>query len=186
MKKNKAFASLVISSLLALTIPVFINPKAADADDYNRSLCSKGIVGTYLSTFTQGNTTTPSSTFRELLTLTADGNVIANDSNAGGVPGSSNPVDQPFGPIQGSWKCIGKNKIVFKGLGFSFASGSLPTNIVLGELQLTFNPQAGTVSGNGSFNFYDINSNPLEENTQPLPPGTPIQLEYRGVKVKAN
>jgi len=186
MKNNTAVASLVISSLLALTIPGVINPQKADADDYNGNLCSKGVVGTYLATNTQGNATTPSSTNRELLTLTADGNLIANDSNAGGVPGSSNPVDQPFGPIQGSWKCIGKNKIVATAIDFSFASGSLPTNITLVEYQLTFNPQAGTVTGKGSFNFYDINSNPLEQNTQPLPPGTPFQFNYQGVKVKAN
>ncbi|MEH2424517.1 MAG: hypothetical protein V7K48_27490 [Nostoc sp.] len=184
MKNNFAVVSLVISSLLALTIPGVINPSAADADDYYGNLCGKGIVGTYLAISTSGNTT-PSLTYRELLTLTADGNLIANDSNAGGVPGSSNPLEQPFGTVQGSWKCIGKNKIVATALNFTFRSGSLPANIVPGKYQLTFNPQTGTVSGNYSMNFYDINSNPLNKNTQPLPPATPTQFNYQGVKVKA-
>jgi hypothetical protein len=174
----------MMSSLLALTIPVLVNPLKANADDYRENSCRRAVVGTYLATSTQGNSTNQPSTNREVITFTADGNLIANDSNAGGIPGSSNPVDQPFGSLQGSWKCIGNNKIVAKAINFSYASGSLPTNITVVEYQLTFNPQAGTVSGNGSFNFYDINSNPLDPNTQPS--GEPFQFSYQGLKVKAN
>lgn len=91
--------------------------------DYSQNLCRRAVVGTYLATLTQTNSTSgqPSS-YREIITFTADGNLIANDSFAGGVPGSSNLADQPFGALQGSWKCTGNNKIVAKALNFNFAS----------------------------------------------------------------
>ena len=179
MKNSIYFASLMISSLLALTIPVLINPHKADASDSSENLCRRAVVGTYLATSTVGN-----STNREVITFKADGNLIANDSNAGGVPGSPNPADQPFGPVQGTWKCIGNNKIVAKALDFGYAAGSLPGSITVVEYQLTFNPQAGTVSGNGTFNFFGSNSNPLDPNTQPLS-GQPFQFSYQGTKLKA-
>ncbi|MEH1930014.1 hypothetical protein [Nostoc sp.] len=186
MKNSRAIASLMISSVLALTIPVFINPHKADASDYSENLCRRTVVGTYLATASQTNFTSgqPSS-YREIITFTADGNLIANDSNAGGVPGSSNPNDQPFGVIQGTWKCTENNKIVAKALNFSFPSGSLAGNIVLTEYQLTFNPQTGTVNGSGKFNFFNLNKSPLDQKTQPLPI-PPFKFSYQGVKLKAD
>lgn len=74
----------MIGGLLALTIPVFINPHKAEANDYSENQCRKAVVGTYLATLTQTNSTSgqPSS-YREIITFTADGNLIANDSFAG-------------------------------------------------------------------------------------------------------
>ncbi|MEH1937240.1 MAG: hypothetical protein V7L14_26755 [Nostoc sp.] len=186
MKKSRYIASLMISSLLALTIPSFINPHKADASDSSENLCSRAVVGTYLATANQTNSTSgkPSS-YREIITLTADGNLIANDSNAGGVPGSSNPNNQPFSPIQGSWKCNGNNKIIAKTFNFSFPSGSLAGNIVLTEYQLTFNPRTGTVNGNGKFSFFGLNNSPLDQNTKPLPI-PPFEFSYQAVKIKAD
>ncbi|MHC5720726.1 MAG: hypothetical protein ACYTX0_54095, partial [Nostoc sp.] len=110
----------MISGVLALTIPVFINPHKADANDSSENLCQRAVVGTYLATLTQTNSTSGQPlSFREIATFTADGNIIANDSLANGVPGSSKPDDQPFGTIQGSWKCSGNNEIVAKALNFS-------------------------------------------------------------------
>ena len=154
IKNSRYFVSFMISGLLAVTIPVFINPHKADANEYSENLCRKSVVGTYLSTVNQTNSTSgqPSS-YRETITFTADGNLIANDSTAGGIPGSSNPVDQPFGPGQGRWKCTGNNEIVAKLLSFSFPSGSLPGNIIVVEYHLSFNPQARTVNGNVSYNL---------------------------------
>jgi len=168
-------------ALLALTIPTFMTPRQAVADDSNGC---KSVVGTYLATANQTDSTNgqPSS-YREIITFTADGNVFANDSTAGGVPGSSDPAVQPFGPVQGRWKCTGNNQIVVKAPNFYFASGSLPGSIALTNYSLSFNPQTSTVNGNLTYNFYDLNSNPLNQNTQPLP-GGPYQFSYQGVKLK--
>lgn len=170
-------------ALLALTIPTFMTPRQAVADESKEDGC-KSVVGTYLATATQTDSTSgqPSS-YRELITFTADGNVIANDSTAGGTPGSSDPAVQPFGSVQGSWKCIGNNQIVVKAPNFYFASGSLPGSIAVTDYSLSFNSQTGAVNGNLTYNFYDLNSNPLSKNTQPLP-GGPFNYSYQGVKVK--
>ncbi len=185
MRSNRSVTTLLIGGLLALTSPVLMNPNKADANEYVVNQCRQSVFGTYLSTANQTNSNSgqPSS-FREIITFSADGNLIANDSNASGVPGSSNPADQPFGSIQGTWKCTGNNEIVAKALAFSFASGSLPGNIALGEFHLTFNPQTRAVNGKLTIsNFYDLNSNPLAQNTQPLP-GGPFEYSYQGVKLK--
>lgn len=168
-------------AFLALTIPTFMTSRQAVANDSNGC---RSVVGTYLATANQTNSASgqPSS-YREIITLTADGNLIANDSIAGGVPGSSNPSDQPFGAIQGRWKCTENNKIVAKALNFSFPSGSLLGNIVLTEYQLTFNPQTGTVNGKGNFNAFDLNKSPLDQNAQPQP-NTLFEFSYQGVKLK--
>ncbi len=183
--KNSKVISLMIGGFLALTLPVFINPHKADADNYSENLCRRAVVGTYLATLDQTNSTPgqPSS-FREITTFTEDGNIIANDSFAGGVPGSSKLEEQPFGPLQGSWKCTGKNKIVGKALNFTYPSGSLPGGIVVNEYDLTFNPRTRSVSGTFKYSFYDLNSNPMDQNTQPLPLGI-FELSYEGVKVEA-
>lgn len=186
MKNSRTIASLMIGGLLALTIPVFINPHKADANDYSENLCRQAVVGTYLATLNQTNSTSgqPSS-FREITTFTADGNLIANDSFAGGIPGSSNFADQPFSALQGSWKCTGNNKIVAKALFFAFPSGSLPGSIGVNEYYLTFNPRTRTVNGTYKYSFYDLNNSPLDQNTQPLPYGT-FEFSYQGVKLKAD
>ncbi len=169
-----------------MTLVVFINPHKANANDYSENLCRQAVVGTYLATANQTNSTSgqPSS-YRELITFTGDGNVIANDSTAGGVPGSSAPALQPFGTVQGIWKCTENNQILVKAPNFTFASGSLPGSIALSNYSLRFNPKTGTVNGNLTYNFYDLNSNPLNQNTQPLP-GGPYQFSYHGVKLKAD
>lgn len=186
MKNSKSIASLMISGLLALTIPVFINPHKVDANEYSENRCRQSVVGTYLSTANQTNSTSGQPTsYREIITFTADGNLIANDSTAGGVPGSSDPVDQPFGSVQGIWKCSGKNEIVAKVLNFGFPSGSLPGYIAVTEYRLRFNPQTRTVNGNLTYNLFDLNSNPLDRNTQPLP-GGPFEFSYSGEKLTLN
>ncbi|MEH1771149.1 MAG: hypothetical protein ACYTXE_38135 [Nostoc sp.] len=185
MKKSRAIASsLMISSLLTSMIPILMSPEKADARNYLENLCSEAVVGTYLATAKQTNSTSGQpSLYREIITFTADGNVIANDSTAGGVPGSSNPVDQPFGPVQGSWKCSGNNDIVVKVLNFGFPSGSLPGYIAFTNYYLKFNPQTRAVNGNLAYNLYNINSNPLDQNTKPLS-GGPFKFSYQGVKLK--
>jgi len=186
MRSNRSVATLMIGGLLALTSPVFMNPHKADANEYFVNQCRKSVVGTYLSTANQTNSNSgqPLSS-REIITFTADGNLIGNDSIAGGVPGSSNAADQPFGPIQGTWKCTGNNEIVAKVLTFGFSSGSLPGYIALTEYHLKFDPATGTVKGNLMYNLFDLNSNPLAQNTQPLP-GGPFTFSYSGKKLTVN
>jgi hypothetical protein len=186
MRSNRSVATFMISGLLALTTPFFVNPHKADANDYSENQCRKSVVGTYLSTVTQTNTNSGQPTsYREIITFTAEGNLIANDSTAGGVPGSSNPADQPFGPIQGTWKCVGNNKIVAKVLNFGFLSGSLPSYIAVTEYQLSFNPRTRTVNGSVTYDLFDLNSNPLDPNTQPLP-GGPFEFNYSGGQLTLN
>ena len=185
-RKSRVIASLMISSLLALTILVFINSHKANANDYSENLCRRAVVGTYLATLTQTNSTSSQpSSFREITTFLADGNLIANDSFAGGVPGSSKLADQPFSALQGSWKCTENNKIVAKALLFSFASGSLPSNIGVNEYYLTFNPRTRTLNGTYKYSFYDLNNSPLDKKTQLLPYGV-FEFSYQAVKLKAD
>ena len=183
MRSNRSVATFMISGLLALTTPVFVNTHQASADEYSQNRCRQSVVGTYLSTATQTNSTSGQPTsYREIITFTADGNLIANDSTAGGVPGSSNPVEQPFGPLQGTWTCTVNNEIVAKVLNFGFPSGSLPGYIAVTEYRLRFNPQTRTVSGNLTYDLFDLNSNPLDPNTQ-LIPGGPFEFSYSGKKL---
>lgn len=124
---TRSVATLIISGLLALTAPVFINADKVGANEYFETQCGQAVIGTYLATAIQTNTTAGQPTpYREIITLTVDGNFIANTSTAGGVPGSSNPVEQPFSPGQGTWTCTSNNEIVAKMLNFGFPSGTLP------------------------------------------------------------
>lgn len=186
MRSNRSVATLMISGLLALTAPVFINADKVGANEYFENRCGQAVIGTYLSTATQTNATGGQPTsYREIITLSADGNLIANDSTAGGVPGSSNPVEQPFGPVQGTWTCGRNNEIVAKVLNFGFPSGSLPGYIAVTEYRLRFNPQTRTLNGNLTYDLFDLNSNPLDENTQPIP-GGPFEFSYSGEKLTIN
>ena len=185
-RSNRSVATLMISGLLALTTPVVINAEKVGANEYFANQCNPAVVGTYLSTATQTNAASGQPTsYREIITLSADGTLIANDSTAGGVPGSSNPVEQPFGPIQGTWTCTRNNEIVAKVLNFGFPSGSLPGYIAVTEYRLRFNPQTRTLNGNLSYDLFDLNSNPLDKNTQPNPDG-PFEFSYSGEKLTIN
>ena len=196
MITRKAIATLTMCTLSVLSIPNVLNLNKVEAQpvtdyrektpNYRDANCRSFVPGTYLSTATQANSASgqPSS-YREIITFTADGNLIANDSTAGGVPGSSNSVEQPFGPIQGTWKCTGNNEIVAKVLNFGFSSGSLPGYIALTEYHLTFNPTTGIVDGDLMYNLFDLDSNPLDQNTQALP-GGPYTFSYSGEKLTVN
>ena len=186
MRSNRTVATLIIGGLLTLTAPVLINADKVNANEDFENQCGQEVIGTYLSTATQTNATDGQPTsYREIVTLGADGNLIANDSTAGGVPGSSNPVEQPFGPVQGAWTCERNNEIVAKVLNFGFPSGSLPGYIAVTEYRLRFNPQTRTLNGNLSYDLFDLNSNPLDKNTQPNPDG-PFEFSYSGEKLTIN
>ena len=177
----KSSTALATCALSVLAASVVMSPLQGDAKPVTSTHnCQQLVVGTYLATANQTNSTSgqPAS-YREIITFTADGNLIASDSTAGGVPGSSEPAEQPFGTVQGEWKCTSNNEIVAKALNFGFVSGTLPGYIAVTEYHLRFNQDSQVVEGNLVYNLYDLNSNPLDRDTQPLP-GGPFEFNYKG------
>jgi hypothetical protein len=88
MRTRNAFATLVICIFLALTIAAGVNVQKASAQ--SGVDCRRALSGTYLYTADIGNL----GSFRGVITLTQDGNILTTASIQGtGAP----PISQPFG-----------------------------------------------------------------------------------------
>ncbi|MEH2248628.1 hypothetical protein [Nostoc sp.] len=149
MKTRNTFATLTICVLSALTIPNVVNLHKVEAQSITD--CRKLVTGTYLTT-NSGNF----GSFRGIITFTKDGNFFANDSIQSGVPSV-----QPFGNIQGSWKCIGEKEISATTLNFNYQTAKLPPSIGRGDFRAKFEPKTGTVQGTATLRIFNINANPL-------------------------
>ena len=169
-------------TLLALTIPTFMAPRQAVADEAKKNDC-QSVVGTYLATST--STSDATSFSRELITFNRDGNFTAADSNAGGDPDATSFENQPFGPLHGSWKCTGNQEIVAKGFNFNYQTRKgLAASISITTYKLKFNSTTQTVTGVTSFDAYDLNSTP--QNPIQLPNiGGPFLSNYVGNRITA-
>ncbi|MEH2278323.1 MAG: hypothetical protein V7K40_26935 [Nostoc sp.] len=149
MKTRNTFATLTICVLSALTIPNVVNLHKVEAQSITD--CRKLVTGTYLTT-NSGNF----GSFRGIITFTKDGNFFANDSIQSGVPSV-----QPFGNIQGSWKCIGEREISATTLNFNYQTAKLPPSIGRGDFRAKFELKTGTVQGTATLRIFNINANPL-------------------------
>ncbi len=89
---------LAASALIASTLVAASG--SGQAQDASLAPCAV-LAGTYLTTVTDIEDVFAS---RGLITFTADGSFLVNDSGQGGTPG----VFQPFSLGQGAWKCNGK------------------------------------------------------------------------------
>jgi hypothetical protein len=166
-----------------MTIPTVMTPSQAVADDNHTKNC-ESIVGSYLATSTSVND--PNNKSRELITFNKDGNFTATDSNSGGDPDATKFFDQPFGPIHGSWKCIGNQEIIAKGFNFNYKSRKgLPASLSLVTYKLKFNSQTQTITGLTTFDVVDANSNP--QNPIRLPNyGGPFKSNFVGNRITPN
>ncbi|MEH2462979.1 hypothetical protein [Nostoc sp.] len=149
MKTRNTFATLTICVLSALTISDVVNLHKVEAQSIRD--CRKLVTGTYLTT-NSGNF----GSFRGIITFTKDGNVFVSDSFQSGVPSV-----QPFGNIQGSWKCIGEREISATTLNFNYQTAKLPPSIGRGDFRAKFEPKTATVQGTATLRIFNINANPL-------------------------
>ncbi|MEH2253700.1 hypothetical protein [Nostoc sp.] len=145
------FATLTICVLSALTIPNFVNLHKAEAESITD--CRKLVTGTYLTT-NSGNF----GSFRGITTFTQDGNFVSTASVQSHVP----PF-QPFGNIQGSWKCTSDREITATGLDFNYPTATLPGKITRTDYRATFNPKTGIVQGTVTLRLFSLNANPLKD-----------------------
>ena len=149
MKTRNAFVTLTICVLLALTTTFFVNMHKVSSQPITD--CRKLVTGTYLTT-NSGNF----GSFRGIITFTEDGNVFVSDSFQSGVPSV-----QPFGNIQGSWKCIGDREISATTLNFDYQTATLPPSIGRGDFRAKFEPKTGTVQGTATLRIFSLKANPL-------------------------
>lgn len=116
--------------------------------------CRKIVTGTYLTT----TNSLEFSWFRGISTYTQDGNFFFSSSSQSGVPGS-----QPFGNIQGSWKCISSREITGTTLQFNYPTATLPGSISRSNFCATYDPKAETVQATITFRNFLLNANPLND-----------------------
>ena len=170
-------------ALLALTIPNLMISRQAVADELKENSC-QSVVGTYLATANFTNSTGDvAKNFSELITFNKDGNLIAIDANAGGDPDATSKNNQPFGPVHGSWKCIG-NQIVAKAFDFNYQTrAGLAPSITITTYKLIFHPKTQTVTGTASFDDYNINSTPQNPVLLPNTGGPFVVSNYLGNRI---
>lgn len=160
MKTGNAFVKLTICLLLALTTTFLVNIHQVSAQPITD--CSKLVTGTYI-------TTTKSDEFglfRGILTFTQDGNIVSASSNQSAAPSpldkSGVPSVQPFGNIQGIWKCTSDTEITSTALSFWYPTATLSGIIVRNDVRATFDPN-GIVQGTGTLRPFSLNANPLND-----------------------
>ncbi|MBR8833244.1 MAG: hypothetical protein DSM106950_04160 [Stigonema ocellatum SAG 48.90 = DSM 106950] len=161
MRIFKTFTTLTVGVLSVLSISTVMNLHKANAQaaaDNEQALCRKSVTGTYLITLTNASGNFAS---RSLITLTAEGNFIFNDSNQGGISGIFNP----FTTGQGTWKCTGKKEVAARALDFSLSDQG-GTGIARNDYKATFNTRTNTVTGTINLQFFDLQADPLEGDIQ--------------------
>ena len=151
MKTRNAFATLMMSVLSALTIPVLVNPHKAEAESTTN--CLQFVTGTYLTTLFANF-----GSFRGITTFTRDGNFVATASIQSGDPNIP-----PFSNTQGSWKCISDKEITATGLSFNYPTATLPDSITRSDFRVIFDPKDGTFQQTAILRTFDLNADPLND-----------------------
>ncbi|MEH2460943.1 hypothetical protein [Nostoc sp.] len=145
-------ATLTICVFSALTIPDFVQIHKAEAESITN--CRKLVTGTYLTT-NSGDF----GSFRSIITFTEDGNFFATASNQNGVPSV-----QPYGNIQGSWKCTSDRQITATTLDFSYPTATSRGKIGISDIRATFDAKTEVVQATATVRFFNLNANPLKDN----------------------
>ncbi len=151
MKIRNTFAQITVCVLSALTIADAVNLHKVEAQSLTD--CRKLVTGTYLATNTANF-----GSFRTIITFNQDGNFVSNASVQSGTP-----IFQPFGNIQGSWKCTSDREITATGLDFNYPTATLPGAITRTDFRATFDPKAGIVQATATLKLFDLNANPLSD-----------------------
>lgn len=149
LKKTTLTVVLIAATSLASAFEVDNLPSKNTA----QSSCAKTLSGTYLTTILNPNSTVTS---RSLVTLIEDGNIIAGDSNQGGIVGQYDA----FTTSQGTWVCKGKQSITARLLNFSTTNEG-GTSIARTDYVATFNPKTKALGGSISLSYFGLLNNPL-------------------------
>ncbi|MEH2275258.1 MAG: hypothetical protein V7K40_10835 [Nostoc sp.] len=161
MKTRNPFVKLTICLLLALTTTFLVNIHQVSAQPITD--CSKIVTDTYITTTNSGEF----GSFRGILTFTQDGNVFGTTSNQSAAPSpldqSGVPSVQPFGNIQGSWKCTSDKEITSTAFNFWYPTATLPGLIARNDVRMTFDPKNGIVQGTGTVRSFPLKANPLND-----------------------
>jgi hypothetical protein len=98
-----------------------------------------------------------------LITLTADGSFISNDTSDHGAGG----MVTRDGPVHGTWKRIGPNQVAARTLYFAFDPNGMP--IWIARTTGRFNFDNGFNSGNGTLTVerFKMNQDPLDPRQVP-------------------
>ncbi|MEH1830868.1 MAG: hypothetical protein V7L29_01985 [Nostoc sp.] len=145
-------ATLTICVLSALTIPNFVQIHKAEAESITD--CRKLVTGTYLTTNSGDFGSFPS-----IITFTEDGNIFVTASNQSGVPSI-----QPYGNVQGSWKCTSDKEITATTFDFTYPTATLSGKIARSDFRATFAPKTGIVQATATVRFFNLNANLLKDN----------------------
>ena len=86
------------------------------------------------------------------------------DSSQAGISGTAGVVGQPFGNIQGRWKCTGNREITVTAVNFGFPTGTLSATVVRDDYHITFDSTTHAVQGTLTFRSFPLNANPLNRN----------------------
>lgn len=167
MKIRNAFATLTIYVLSTLSAFNFMNPQKVEAESITD--CRQLVAGTYLATNTANF-----GSFRTIITFNQDGNFVSNASVQNG-----NTTFQPFGNIQGSWKCTSDREITATGLDFNYPTATLPGAITRTDFHIKFDPKAGIVQATATLKMFDLNANPLSDDV-------PVEgtFTFTGLRIK--
>ncbi|MEH1997133.1 MAG: hypothetical protein V7K14_04230 [Nostoc sp.] len=169
MKTRNAFATLTICVLSALTITDVVNMHKVSA--HTKNDCRQLVTGTYLTKLSGDF----GSSFG-ITTFTEDGNFVTSAS----AQSVSNPSFQPFGNVQGRWKCTSGTEITATGLNFSYPTTTLPGNFTRSDFRATFDPKAGIVKATATLKFFSLNANPLNDYAP-----VAVTFTFTGQRVKA-
>lgn len=160
MKTRNAFVKFTICLLLALTTTFLVNIHQVSAQPITD--CSKLVTGTYILTLKSGEL----GSYSGIATFTQDGNVFVITSNQSAAPSPLDkigvPSVQPFGNIQGIWKCTSDTEITSTTLSFWYPTATLSGLIVRNDVRATFDPN-GIVQGTGTLRPFSLNANPLND-----------------------
>lgn len=154
--------ALLTASFLAVASAGMLSGPA-QSETLPLDLC-EGVEGTYLTTVADIEGVFMS---RGLITFTADGNFIVNDSRQAGVPG----VFEPFSSGQGAWVCAEKapDRLAVKAaaLTFTFPSADRRASIARVDYTATVDPESNKVTGKIALKFSpegDLEiSNPIKQ-----------------------
>ncbi|MEH2070829.1 MAG: hypothetical protein V7K47_22150 [Nostoc sp.] len=167
MKIRNAFTKLTICVLLVMILNI-VNMHKASAQPI--SDCRKLATGTYLTTHSGDF-----GSFRGIITFIQDGNFVASDSIQSGVSSI-----QPYGNVQGNWKCTSDREITATSLNFNYPTAKSPGSITRGDFRATFDLKNEIVQATATLRFYDLNANPLNDDAPVV--GT---FTFTGQRVKA-
>jgi len=143
-RSTRCFAAFASVALLLL-----VKPGTGLAQDSSLEPC-RALAGTYVTTITDIENVFAS---RGLITFTADGSFIVNDSGQGGTPG----IFLPFSLGQGAWKCAaggdGKVKADAISLTFVLPGTGQPPSFGRVDYQAELDRKTQDISGTITLSF---------------------------------